>query len=66
MLAEKFDEKKDFPVNWYMSEKLDGVRAFWNGTDFYSRNNNIFQAPKWMKEKRPRFPLDGELWKGRN
>jgi DNA ligase-1 len=48
-----------------MSEKLDGVRAFWNGHNFYSRNNNIFEAPKWFKEKMPWFPLDGELWMGR-
>jgi len=32
-----------------MSEKLDGVRAFWNGNDFYSRAGNKFNAPDWFK-----------------
>jgi hypothetical protein len=28
------------PKGWWMSEKLDGVRAYWNGSYFYSRNGN--------------------------
>jgi DNA ligase-1 len=46
-----------------MSEKLDGVRAYWNGANFLSRNGNIFDAPRWFKEGLPRsVSLDGELW----
>ena len=30
MLAKKFEGDID-PTGWYMSEKLDGVRCFWNG-----------------------------------
>ena len=29
--ANIYDEKKDNINNWYMSEKLDGIRAYWNG-----------------------------------
>jgi DNA ligase-1 len=45
-----------------MSEKLDGVRAWWNGGDFLSRQGNIYQAPAWFTAGLPNLPLDGELW----
>lgn len=48
-----------------MSEKMDGVRAYWSGSRFYSRNGNEFIAPKWFVEGLPKQPLDGELWCGR-
>ena len=48
-----------------MSEKLDGVRAFWDGSRFLSRQGNLFYAPDWFVEHLPSTPLDGELWLGR-
>jgi DNA ligase 1 len=56
-----WDEKQDL-TGWWMSEKLDGVRAYWDGTQFLSRYNNIFHAPDWFKAGFPKHPLDGELW----
>lgn len=54
------------PAGWWMSEKLDGVRAFWDGKDFISRQGNIFHAPDWFKEGLPPLlNLDGELFVGR-
>ena len=50
---------------WWMSEKLDGVRAFWDGTQFISRLGNVFHAPDWFIADLPSTPLDGELWGGR-
>lgn len=47
---------------WYMSEKLDGVRAYWDGQRLQSRRGNVFSAPGWFTEKLPPFELDGELW----
>jgi len=47
---------------WYMSEKLDGVRAYWDGRQLLSRQGNVFAAPGWFTEKLPPFELDGELW----
>jgi len=47
---------------WLMSEKLDGVRAYWNGRQLLSRNGHVFYAPKWFTKKLPPFELDGELW----
>lgn len=53
------------PTGWLMSEKLDGVRAYWDGTQFWSRQSNKFYAPEWFLERLPPFPLDGELFGGR-
>lgn len=30
LLADKWESGKD-PTGWYMSEKLDGVRGYWDG-----------------------------------
>lgn len=45
-----------------MSEKLDGVRAYWDGKQFLSRQGNLYHAPEWFIEGLPTAPLDGELW----
>ena len=36
-----------------MSEKLDGVRAYWDGTQFISRLGNVFHAPEWFVAELP-------------
>lgn len=51
--------------SWYMSEKLDGVRAYWDGRQLISRNGNVFTAPKFFTKNFPDFKLDGELWSKR-
>jgi len=64
LLAHPWDQVADL-TGWWMSEKLDGVRAYWNGTQFISRLGNPFYAPDWFLAKLPDTPLDGELWAGR-
>lgn len=49
-------------ANWLMSEKLDGIRAYWDGKQLLSRRGNRFAAPDWFTRPLPPFPLDGELW----
>src|SRR5436190_15446789 len=61
LLAHVWSGEED-PTGWWMSEKLDGVRAYWNGKQFLSRKNNIFYAPEWFTDGLPSHPLDGELW----
>jgi DNA ligase 1 len=61
LLAESWDTERDI-AGWWMSEKLDGVRAYWDGKQFLSRQGNIFHAPDWFIEGLPLMPLDGELW----
>jgi DNA ligase-1 len=64
LLAESWDNALDLS-GWWMSEKLDGVRAYWDGKQFLSRNGNIYHAPDWFVEGLPETPLDGELWLAR-
>jgi len=61
LLAESWDGATD-PKGWLLSEKLDGVRAWWTGTSFLSRQGNIYHAPAWFTAGLPNEPLDGELW----
>lgn len=52
--------------DYWVSEKFDGVRAYWNGKELVSRQGNIFHAPKWFIASLPgNTTLDGELWLGR-
>jgi DNA ligase-1 len=72
MLAKKYEPTKHKILGWYMSEKLDGVRAVWNGHAFVTRNGNILNAPwrvvgpmKKLTELIGANHLDGELYMGR-
>ena len=54
------------PKGWWMSEKLDGLRAYWDGKHFFSRLGNSFHAPEWFIKDLPYgMELDGELFGGR-
>ena len=52
--------------DYWISEKLDGVRAYWDGKNLLSRQGYKFNAPKWFTKPLPKIALDGELWIGRN
>lgn len=64
LLAQSWETTQDLS-GWWMSEKLDGVRAYWDGKQFVSRLGNRFFAPEWFAQGLPDHPLDGELWVGR-
>jgi DNA ligase-1 len=61
LLAASWDSSSDL-AGWWLSEKLDGVRAYWDGKQFLSRQGNLFHAPDWFSASLPTVPLDGELW----
>ena len=65
LLAKKWDGQD--PTGWWMSEKLDGVRAFWDSKKrkLFSRNGNEFDAPDWFTAGFPEHDCDGELYAGR-
>ncbi len=44
LLANSWENDVDL-TGWWMSEKLDGVRAWWDGKQFLSRQGNVFHAP---------------------
>ena len=64
LLAETEQGQSDVSL-FLVSEKLDGVRALWDGTALRTRNGNTINAPKWFTEGFPSRALDGELWIGR-
>jgi DNA ligase-1 len=50
------------PKPYLVSEKLDGVRALWDGTTLRFRSGRSVAAPAWFLAALPKTPLDGELW----
>lgn len=65
LLAKVYKQTADIEKYW-VSEKYDGVRAYWDGTRFLSRQGNEYTAPEWFTAGFPKHPLDGELWIARN
>ena len=63
-LAEEAPPGMD-PGGYLVSEKLDGVRALWDGQRLRFRSGLPVAAPGWFTARLPPEPLDGELWLGR-
>lgn len=64
LLAHKWADED--PTGWWVSEKLDGIRALWRRHEFVSRSDNRYACPDWFARKMPQdCVLDGELWGGR-
>lgn len=53
------------PTGFLVSEKLDGVRAFWDGRRLRFRSGLPVFAPASFLARLPAQALDGELWLGR-
>jgi len=64
MLPQVYTDQEDVS-GWLMSEKLDGVRGYWDGKQMLSKNGNVFYPPQEFTADLPPFPLEGELWGGR-
>jgi DNA ligase-1 len=64
MLATVWDKGAD-PAGWWMSEKYDGVRGYWNGKRMLSRGGEPIALPEAFRAALPPFAVDGELWAGR-
>lgn len=52
-------------AGWLMSEKLDGVRGYWDGKQLFSKSGRLLHPPPAFIRELSRFPLEGELWAGR-
>ncbi|MED5431249.1 MAG: DNA ligase [Pseudomonadota bacterium] len=50
---------------YWVSEKLDGVRAYWDGAQLWSKGGNRIAAPEWFTRGYPDQAMEGELWMGR-
>ncbi len=64
LLAEVYRNQVDVS-KYLVSEKLDGVRAVWDGQTLRFRSGRPVNAPRWFLEGLPKRALDGELWLGR-
>lgn len=51
--------------DYWVSEKYDGVRGFWDGEKLLTRGGERISAPAWFTADWPAVPMDGELWAGR-
>lgn len=63
MLAEKYDSKKHSPIGWFISEKLDGMRCFWDGG--VTRGKELTEVPWANTLKDSRYvtqPVATGLW----
>jgi DNA ligase-1 len=64
MLAKVYHPGIDLADYW-VSEKYDGLRGYWDGQQLFTRGGERVQAPAWFTAGWPNTPLDGELWAGR-
>jgi len=59
--ARSYTGKEDIK-GWVMSEKLDGIRGYWDGSRLLTRKGLPLHPPPWFIKNFPDFELDGELW----
>ena len=51
--------------DYWVSEKYDGLRGYWDGQQLFTRGGERVQAPSWFTAGWPNIAMDGELWAGR-
>ena len=64
MLAKVYHPGIDLSDYW-VSDKYDGLRGYWDGQHLFTRGGERVVAPAWFTAGWPSTPLDGELWAGR-
>ncbi len=64
MLAQVYSENVEV-AGWLMSEKLDGVRGYWDGKRLLSKNGLPLYPSTEFTHNFPPFAIEGELWGGR-
>lgn len=52
------------PAAYWISEKYDGVRGYWDGRRMRTRGGSVIALPAWFTADFPDTPMDGELWSG--
>ncbi|MDP2015434.1 DNA ligase [Hydrogenophaga sp.] len=52
-------------ADYWLSEKYDGLRGFWDGQRLITRGGEVIAVPAWFTAGWPTEPMDGELWMGR-
>ena len=62
MMYTEWKEDTTDPKGWYMTEKYEGLRLYWNGTEFYTIQGDRVNAPASIAQQLPNIKLDGVLW----
>ena len=63
--AKNYKAVNDISEYW-LSEKLDGMRGYWNGKQLLTRQGHLIHSPAWFTQYWPEYAVDGELWLGRD
>ena len=63
--AKQYHHVDDISQYW-LSEKLDGIRGYWDGQQLLTRQGNVIYSPDWFTQHWPSETLDGELWIARD
>ena len=64
MLAKSYTDGTAVSEFW-ISEKMDGVRGRWDGRQLHTRGGHLITPPRWFTAGWPSTSMDGELWMGR-
>jgi DNA ligase-1 len=51
-------------TDYWVSEKYDGIRGYWDGHQLLSRSGKALNPPAWFVQGWPSSPFEGELWAG--
>ena len=51
-------------LDYWVSEKYDGVRGYWDGRALWTRGGQRVATPLWFTAGWPAVAMDGELWAG--
>ena len=51
-------------TDYWISEKYDGIRGYWDGHQLLSRSGKALNPPAWFVQGWPSSPFQGELWAG--
>ena len=62
MIPIEWEKEKTNPTGWYITEKYDGMRLYWSGSNFYTRQGKKLNLPESFARHMPPIALDGELW----
>jgi DNA ligase-1 len=52
-------------TDYWVSEKYDGIRGYWDGRQLVSRSGKSLNPPAWFTHAWPAQAFEGELWAGR-
>ena len=51
-------------TDYWVSEKYDGIRGYWDGRQLVSRSGKSINPPAWFTQAWPTQAFEGELWTG--